>query len=119
MADVLEFPSQEARAFAYLERELRAMLGAKGADEALIDFALEALTSVYAELAESSDFSFRVDLPSNISRDEAEQLQWQIAEGIDGLRTQHHDLVLKLAARLVLTEMKLFQRERLESGHDD
>ena len=112
MADVLEFPSQEARAFAFLERELRGMLKAKGADDTLIRFALDALTSVYAELDDASDFSFRVDLPTAISQEEAERLQWQIAEGVDGLRAQHHSLVLKLAARLVLTEMKLFQHER-------
>ena len=112
MADVLEFPSQEARAFAFLERELRGMLTARGADDALIQFALDALTSVYAELDDASDFSFRVDLPTAITQEEAERLQWQIAEGVDGLRSQHHSLVLKLAARLVLTEMKLFQHER-------
>lgn len=119
MAEVLEFPSQEARAFAFLERELRAMLVAKGADEGLITFALDALTSVYAELEEASDFGFQIDLPANITEPDAIRLQQQIAEGIDGLRSQHHALVLQLAARLVLTEMKLFQHQRASDSSEN
>ena len=101
-----------------MERELRAMLTARGADAALIEFALSALTSVYTEMSESSDFSFRVDLPKDISPEDANRLQWQIAEGIDGIRTQHHNLAIKLAARLVLTEMKLFQQQRCDRDED-
>jgi len=37
VAKVLEFPSQETRAYAFLERELRTLLTRKGADETLID----------------------------------------------------------------------------------
>lgn len=115
MVDVLEFPTQEARAFAFLERELRALLTARGADEALISYAIDALTSVYSEMAESSDYSFSVDLPPSIASADAARLQEQIAEGIDGLRAQQHRLLIKLAARLVLTEMRLFQHERSDN----
>ena len=114
MVDVLEFPSQEKRAFAFLERNLRALLSTKGADEALIGFALDALTSVYKELATDSDCSFSVDLPPNIEESDALRLQQQIADGVEGIRRQHHNLVLRLAARLVLTELKLFQHERTD-----
>ncbi|MEE4203066.1 MAG: hypothetical protein V2I45_05505 [Halieaceae bacterium] len=112
MAEVLEFPSRESRAYAFLERELSALLTAKGADDSLIAFATETLQSVYRELSESSEFSFRVDLPANITVDEAERLQQQIATGIDDMRRSHHDVLVKLAARLVLTEMRLFQEQR-------
>ena len=33
-------------------------------------------------------------------------------EGVEAMRDHHHSLVLKLAARLLLTELKLFQHER-------
>jgi len=115
VVDVLEFPSQEKRAFAFLERSLRALLSAKGADEQLIVFALDALTSVYGELAEQSDCSFSVDLPANIKSEHAQRLQQQIAEGVDAIRRQHHDHVVRLAARLVLTELQLFQQQRSNS----
>ena len=115
MAQVLEFPSQESRAFTFLERELRALLTQKGADEALIQYAIDALTSVYREMTEAESFSFQVDLPSSLSATEVDKLDQQITAGIDDLRAHHHTLALKLAARLVLTEMKLFQHERVDS----
>ena len=116
MSDVLEFPSQEARAFAFLERELGGLLTARGADEALITHAMQALKSVYAEASAASDFSFSVDLPSPLTPEQVALLQHQITEGVEALRNHHHSLVLKLAARLLLSELKLFQHER--SGND-
>ena len=116
MSDVLEFPSQEARAFAFLERELGGLLTASGADEALITHAMQALKSVYAEASEASDFSFSVDLPSPITEEQAALLQHQITAGVEALRDHHHALVLKLAARLLLSELKLFQHERPGNG---
>ena len=115
VAQVLEFPSQETRAFAFLERELRALLTQKGADETLIQYAIDALTSVYREMTEAENFSFRVDLPASLSTPEINKLDQQITAGIDDLRSHHHTLALKLAARLVLTEMKLFQHQREDS----
>jgi len=43
-------------------------------------------------------------------------LQQQIGEGVDALRAHHHHLVLRLAARLLLAEMRLFQHERVEKS---
>ena len=43
---------------------------------------------------------------------DAIMLQEDIAQGIEQLRKEHHDLTLRLAARLILTELKLFQHER-------
>ena len=43
MAQVLEFPSRESRAYAFLEQQLSALLAAKGADDTLIAFATETL----------------------------------------------------------------------------
>jgi hypothetical protein len=42
----------------------------------------------------------------------AEQLREDITSGIEKLSQEQHDLTLKLAARLVLTELRLFQHER-------
>jgi hypothetical protein len=114
MAEVLEFPSRESQAYAYLERELGALLLAKGADQALVDFATQTLREVYNELDESSEFRFSVDLPRGISMEDAERLQHQIAEGIEGMRDNHHAVLVRMAARLVLTEMRLFQQQRSE-----
>ncbi|NQY85571.1 MAG: hypothetical protein HRT34_12460, partial [Alcanivorax sp.] len=51
MGDILEFPSQQAQGLAYLERQLREMLAARGADQPLIDFASSELTQIYAQLS--------------------------------------------------------------------
>jgi hypothetical protein len=112
MADLLEFPTRELQAFRYLRDELGALLQSKGADDELVRFATETLTEVYAGLSQESDCQFDVRLPATISADEAQRLQQDIARGIDQIRQEHHDLTLKLAARLVLTELRLFQHER-------
>ena len=112
MAEILEFPTREQQAVAFLEEQLTQMLRGKGADDKLINHAIASLTDVYAELQRDSDCHFEVRLPEQLSLDEAQRLQEDIGAGIEQLRKTHHDLTLKLAARLVLMELKLFQHER-------
>ena len=88
------------------------MLKDRGADDALINFAIASLTDVYSELQRESDCHFEVRLPERLSQADATMLQEDIAQGIEQLRKEHHDLTLRLAARLILTELKLFQHER-------
>ena len=66
MAEILEFPSRQAQGLAFLDRELRALLAARGADQRLIDFAVSQLTRTYAQLSESEQYSFTVELPASI-----------------------------------------------------
>ena len=47
-----------------------------------------------------------------MTEQEAFSLQEDIGAVIEQLRKEHHDLTLRLAARLMLTELRLFQRER-------
>ena len=114
MADILEFPSKQAQGLAYLDRELRALLAARGADDRLIDFAVSQLTRTYAQLSESEQYSFSVELPASISAGDKESLYRQINEGLEGIRTENHSLMVRLIARLVLAEVRLFQHERAE-----
>ena len=111
MTNILEFPSREKQAYQFLTEQLSTLLRDKGADEELIDHATQLLSKVYGEL-EDADFSFSVDLPSDIAIDEAERLQQQIGSGIEALRKHHHSLTLKLAAKLLLTELRLYQQAR-------
>jgi len=112
MAEIVQFPTRQRQAFDFLESELAALLRSKGADEALIDYATATLTEVYDELGRNSGCQFEVRLPPNVSAEEASQLREDISSGIEALRREQHDLTLKLAARLVLTELRLFQHER-------
>lgn len=114
MSEVLEFPSRESRAYAFLEQQLTELLRAKGADDPLVAFATQTLREVYSELADDSQFGFSIDLPAETTVDEARRLQIQIGEGIDAMRREHHDTLVKLAARLVLTKMQLFQQQRCD-----
>ncbi|MEM8660467.1 MAG: hypothetical protein AAGF35_06235 [Pseudomonadota bacterium] len=114
MADVLEFPSSRAQALAYLERELRTLLSERGADERLIDFAVAQLTQSYTELSESEHYSFSVALPEKLSDDEKVHLREQINAGLEGIRSENHSLMVRLIAKLVLAEMRLFQHQRGE-----
>ncbi len=112
MGDILEFPSQQAQGLAYLDRQLRGLLAAKGADEALIDFAAGQLTGIYAELSESEQYSFSVELPDSLDSDQRDLLYQQVNEGLAGIRQENHSLMVKMIARLVLAEVRLFQHER-------
>ncbi len=112
MTNIVEFPTRRKQAFDFLERELAALLRSKGADETLISYATMTLTEVYEELQSRPDSQFEVRLPINLSAPEAEQLREDITTGIDKLRREQHELTMKLAARLVLTELRLFQHER-------
>lgn len=114
MADILEFPSRQAQGLAFLERELRALLAARGADELLIDFAVSQLTGTYAKLSESEQYDFSVELPASVSSTERDQLYRQISAGLEGIRRENHALMVELVARLVLAELRLFQHERSE-----
>lgn len=115
MADILEFPSRQAQGLAFLDRELRALLAARGADERLIDFAVNQLTKMYAQLSESEQYSFSVKLPDSIEDADKESLYRQINEGLEGIRRENHSMMVKLIAQLVLAEVRLFQHERSDS----
>lgn len=114
MGDILDFPSQQAQGLAYLDRELRSLLATRGADEQLIDFAASQLTRIYADLSESEQYSFSVDLPAGISETERDRLHTQITAGLEGIRKENHALMIKLVAQLVLAELRLFQHERAD-----
>ncbi len=114
MGDILEFPSQRAQGLAFLDRQLRELLAAKGADEQLVDFAAVQLTNMYAQLSESEQYSFTVELPAHLGAQESASLYRQINTGLEGIRKENHALLVKMVAQLVLAEVRLFQHERLE-----
>ena len=114
MAEILEFPSRQAQGLAFLDRELRGLLAARGADQRLIDFAVSQLTRTYAQLSESEQYSFTVELPASIDPVERDALYQQINIGLEGIRKENHALMVQLVARLVLAELRLFQHERAE-----
>lgn len=114
MGEILEFPSQQAQGLAFLDRQLRALLATKGADEQLIDFAANQLTGIYADLSESEQYSFHVELPESIAQEDTDRLYQQINIGLEGIRKENHALMVKLIAQLVLAEVRLFQHQRTD-----
>jgi hypothetical protein len=114
MGDILEFPSQQAQGLAFLDRQLRDLLTAKGADEQLVDFAASQLTKTYAQLSESEQYGFTVDLPAQLSDEERGSLYRQINTGLEGIRKENHALLVAMVAQLVLAQVRLFQHERPE-----
>ena len=114
MGEILEFHSRQAQGLAFLDRELRALLQARGADQRLIDFAVSQLTRTYAQLSESEQYSFCVELPASIDAAGRDALYRQINTGLEGIRRENHALMVQLIARLVLAELRLFQHQRGE-----
>lgn len=112
MGDVVEFPAQSAQGTAYLEKQLRQLLAAKGADDELIDFAIKQLSSTYNRLSEAEQYSFSVHFPESLSGAEKTRLQAEINAGLEGIRSENHALLLELIARLLLTELRLYQEQR-------
>ncbi len=114
MGDILEFPSQQAQGLVFLDRQLREMLTAKGADDQLIDFAAKQLTKMYAQLSQSEQYSFTVELPPQLDSKESEKLYRQINDGLEGVHKENHALLVKMMAQLVLAQVRLFQHERID-----
>jgi hypothetical protein len=112
MGDILEFPSQQTQGLAFLERQLRELLIAKGADDRLIDFAARQLTEMYTHLSASEQYSFTVELPAHLDDNEKNSLYHQINAGLEGIRKENHAVLVKMVAQLVLAEVRLFQHER-------
>jgi hypothetical protein len=112
MGDILEFPSQQAQGLVYLDRQLRDLLTAKGADQQLVDFAARQLTRMYAQLSESEQYSFIVELPAQLDGKQRDQLYNQINAGLEGIRRENHALLVNMLAQLVLAQVRLFQHER-------
>lgn len=112
MGDVFEFPSQQAQGLAFLDRQLRELLTARGADEQLIDFAADQLTRTYSHINESEQYNFAVKLPEGLSDTQKDALQSQINTGLESIRNENHSLVLELVAQLVLAQVRLFQQQR-------
>lgn len=112
MGDILEFPSQQAQGLVYLDRQLRELLAAKGADEQLVNFAARQLTKMYAQLSEAEHYSFSVELPEHLNAEERDRLYQQINVGLEGIRRENHALLVNMLAQLVLAEVRLFQHER-------
>jgi hypothetical protein len=116
MGDVLEFPSQHQQGLAFLEREVRQLLTARGADPTLVDFAARQLVDSYSELSEAEQYRFSVRLPAALSAAGRASLEQQITLGLEGIRRENHALLVKLVARLVLAEMRLFQLQRTDDS---
>ena len=114
MSNVFEFPSREKQAYAFLTENLAALLKDKGADETLVAHATALLLKVYRETQGSTEFSFSVDLPDGLTPEQIAQLRQQIEVGTDAQRKHHHALMIRMAAQLLLTELKLFQYGREE-----
>lgn len=112
MGDILEFPSQQIQGLAYLDRQLRELLTAKGADSQLVDFAARQLTRMYAQLSESEQYSFTIDLPAQLDGEQRDTLYRQINAGLEGIRKENHALLVEMLAQLVLAQVRLFQYER-------
>lgn len=114
MGDILEFPSPQAQGLAYLDRQLRQLLAAKGADPELIDFAVDQLKHTYTRFNQSKQYTFNLHLPEGLTPQARDELQLQISAGLEGLRQDNHRLVLALVVELVLAEVRLFQQQREE-----
>jgi len=112
MGEILEFPSQQAQGLVFLDRQLRELLSAKGADDRLVDFAAGQLTKMYAQLCETEQYSFTVELPAQLGDEESGMLYRQINAGLEGIRKENHALLVKMLAQLVLAQIRLFQHER-------
>ncbi|PLW67898.1 hypothetical protein [Pseudohalioglobus lutimaris] len=112
MGDVLEFPSQQTKGLAFLDREIRQLLLTKGADDELMDFAAQQLKKIYSRIKDSEQYCFSIRLPEGLNADQQADLQADIEAGLEGVRKDNHRLLVELVAELVLAEVKGFQLAR-------
>jgi hypothetical protein len=114
MGKVFEFPSQQVQGLAYLDKQLRTLLESKGADQQLVDYAASQLTQIYAQLSETEQYIFSLQLPPSLNDQDKHSLSEQINEGLEGIRQENHATMVKLVAQLVLAEVRLYQHERAD-----
>jgi hypothetical protein len=114
MGEILEFPSRQAQGLAFLDRELRELLTAKGADDQLVSFAAGQLTKMYAQLSQSERYNFTVELPAQLTDEESANLYSQINAGLEGVQKEHHGVLVNMLAQLILAQVRLFQHERID-----
>ncbi len=112
MAEVIEFPSQRTQGLAFLDQQIRELLGNRGADDELIDFAATTVKRVYERSVAAEDYSFQVSLPEGVSTEAAEALRQSISQGVERIRSENHAVVIRLIAELVMAEVRMFQASR-------
>ena len=112
MGNILEFPSEQAKGLAYLDRQIRQLLTNKGADEELIDYAANHLTRVYKRIKESEQYCFGIRLPEGLTEQERTALKIDIDAGLETIRKENHGLMIELVAQLVLAQVQIFQLQR-------
>lgn len=112
MAQVLEFPSRQVQGLSYLESQLRELLKRKGADQALMDYAVTTVREIYQQHANAENYSFALELPQDTDEALAQLLQTRIADGIAGIRAENHVIIVRLIAELALAKVQLYQRDR-------
>jgi hypothetical protein len=112
VAQILEFPSQQAQGLYFLEQRLRALLEGKGADEELVEFANQTLSEIYQRTVAAENYRLGIALPEGLSDAGAEQLQQDIRLAVELLRDDNHTIIVHLVAELVLAHVKIFQYER-------
>jgi len=112
MAQILSFPSQRQRKLDYLDQQIRQLLTDRGADEELIDYAAEQLTSIYNRANQSENYQLDLEIPPDISESDVELLKQRLDTGLNEFIQQNHAIMVELVAQLVLTRVQLFQCER-------
>ncbi|AQA19958.1 hypothetical protein BST95_18615 [Halioglobus japonicus] len=112
MGTLLEFPSQQAQGLAFLDRQIRQLLLAKGADDDLVEFAATELTRIYSRISESEQYSIGIQLPPGLDEHDRNALQVEINAGLETIRGENHGLMVELVAQLVLTKVQLFELSR-------
>lgn len=112
MAQILSFPSQRQRKLDYLDQQIRELLAERGADQELIDYAAEQLTTIYSRANQSENYQLDLELPAGISDADVELLTRRLDDGLNDFIQQNHAIMVELVAQLVLTRVQLFQCER-------
>lgn len=116
MGNILEFPTQQAQGLAFLERQIRQLLIAKGADDDLIEFAATELSRIYSRISENENYSLGLCLPPGLDERDRHALQFEISAGLETIRSENHGLLVELVAQLVLTKVQLFVLSREDKG---
>ena len=112
MGNILEFPSEQAKGLAFLDRQIRQLLTSKGADDELIDFAAQQLTRIYKRIKDSEQYCFGIRLPDGFSEQKRTELKIDIDAGLETIRKENHGLMIELVAQLVLAQVQIFQLQR-------
>lgn len=112
MTKIIDLASYREKVF--VSDELSSLLRSKGADDELVQFAVQRQKELWQRHETLGKYGFEISLEAAMSNTNRETLVSQIQSGVEQVKSKLLSENYQLMAELLLAEIKLFQYQRLD-----